>query len=160
MYEISKRDAKSVSMIPPLVYADMRSSRKNHGIKPVLLLLLLHLPSWMVRFDSLFLQATRRYAARKLSGTPLSVLDPQGSPTIEYTYEKWALINWTIIFLDKIWLTSLFPPINGGGYIRGWNVGLVIQTQTPGMNVNFPAFAVTRRTLIACDKMRLGKISR
>lgn len=34
------------------------------------------------------LQAARRYAARKLSGTPLSVLDPQGSPTIEYTYEK------------------------------------------------------------------------
>ena len=35
-----------------------------------------------------FMQVARRYAARKLSGTPLSILDPQGSPTIEYTYEK------------------------------------------------------------------------
>ncbi|CAM9474226.1 unnamed protein product [Ascophyllum nodosum] len=33
--------------------------------------------------------ATPRFAAvRSMSGTPLSVLDPPGSPTIEYTYEK------------------------------------------------------------------------
>ena len=38
-------------------------------------------------------QATRRFATpsiRMMSGTPLSVLDPTGSPTIESTYEKMA----------------------------------------------------------------------
>lgn len=104
----------------------------------------------LARASASVVRATRRFATpsiRMMSGTPLSVLDPTGSPTIESTYEKMAanitevrkVLNRPLTLSEKIVYGHLddptIEPVRGETYLKLRPDRIAMQDATAQMAV-------------------------